>query len=65
MIKGARHAAGNHRGDDFCGMRVVGLPLLAIAGLPNTAAWPWAVASVVVHILYFGLPDRDLSLRRS
>lgn len=33
---------------------LVGLPLLILAGLPNAAAWPWAVASVVVHILYFG-----------
>jgi drug/metabolite transporter (DMT)-like permease len=31
-----------------------GLPLLAFAGLPNAAAWPWAVASVVIHVLYFG-----------
>jgi drug/metabolite transporter (DMT)-like permease len=33
---------------------VVGLPLLAITGLPHAAAWPWAVASVVIHIAYFG-----------
>ncbi len=33
---------------------LVGLPLLAITGLPNAAAWPWAMASVVIHILYFG-----------
>ena len=33
---------------------VVGLPLLAITGLPHAAAWPWAIASVVIHIVYFG-----------
>ena len=33
---------------------VLGIPLLAITGLPNLAAMPWVVASVVVHIAYFG-----------
>ena len=33
---------------------LVGLPLLAITGLPHAAAWPWAVASVAIHIAYFG-----------
>jgi drug/metabolite transporter (DMT)-like permease len=32
---------------------VVGVPLLAWAGLPNAAAWPWVVASIIVHVGYF------------
>jgi len=31
----------------------VGLPLLAVVGLPNVASWPWALASMVIHVLYF------------
>jgi drug/metabolite transporter (DMT)-like permease len=31
----------------------VALPLLPIVGLPAAAAWPWLLASVVLHIGYF------------
>ena len=33
---------------------VVSLALLPITGLPDPAAWPWVIASVVVHLFYFG-----------
>jgi phosphonate utilization associated putative membrane protein len=32
---------------------VVALPLVAWAGLPAPAAWPWLAASVVIHIGYY------------
>ena len=32
---------------------VVGLPLLPVVGLPSLAAWPWVIASIVVHLFYF------------
>jgi drug/metabolite transporter (DMT)-like permease len=32
---------------------LVALPILLFTGLPNMAAWPWVVASAVVHVLYF------------
>lgn len=32
---------------------LVGLPLWPWFGLPNAAAWPWVVASIVVHLFYF------------
>jgi drug/metabolite transporter (DMT)-like permease len=34
-----------------CG--VVALPLLAVAGLPARAAWPWVIASTILHIGYY------------
>jgi hypothetical protein len=32
---------------------LVALILLPFAGLPRAAAWPWLVASVIVHLVYF------------
>lgn len=32
---------------------LVGLPLWPFFGLPNAAAWPWVIASIVVHLFYF------------
>ena len=34
-----------------CGM--IALPALPITGLPKAAAWPWIVASVVIHLGYY------------
>jgi drug/metabolite transporter (DMT)-like permease len=33
---------------------LIGLVLLLITGLPAWAAWPWVIASVLIHIVYFG-----------
>jgi drug/metabolite transporter (DMT)-like permease len=35
------------------GAAAVGLAVLPFVGLPAPAAWPWAVASVVIHLFYF------------
>jgi drug/metabolite transporter (DMT)-like permease len=35
------------------GAGMVALPIVAWAGLPAAAAWPWVTASVVVHLGYF------------
>src|ERR1051326_8086280 len=35
------------------GAGVVAVPIVAWAGLPAAAAWPWVVASVIVHLGYF------------
>ena len=35
------------------GSAVVGLVCLPLAGMPAAAAWPWLIASVVIHLLYF------------
>jgi drug/metabolite transporter (DMT)-like permease len=35
------------------GSGVVALLLLPLVGLPAWAAWPWLIASVVVHLFYF------------
>ncbi|HVG51127.1 MAG TPA: EamA family transporter [Xanthobacteraceae bacterium] len=32
---------------------LVGIVLLALAGLPNNEAWPWVIASSIIHIVYF------------
>lgn len=32
---------------------VVSLALLPVTGLPDPASWPWAAASVIVHLFYF------------
>ena len=32
---------------------IVAVPLLAVAGLPVPAAWPWLAASLVIHIGYY------------
>lgn len=35
------------------GAGLVSLALLPFAGLPPAAAWPWVIASVVIHLFYF------------
>jgi drug/metabolite transporter (DMT)-like permease len=35
------------------GSAVVALVLLPFAGMPASAAWPWLIASAVVHLFYF------------
>ena len=34
------------------------------SGLPAAAAWPWVIASVLIHLVYFAGADRELSRRR-
>ncbi len=35
------------------GAALVSVPLLPLVGLPAVAAWPWVVASVLIHLVYF------------
>lgn len=35
------------------GAALVGLAALPFVGLPANAAWPWVVASVLIHLVYF------------
>ena len=35
------------------GAALVSLMAVPFVGLPNAAAWPWVVASVIIHLLYF------------
>src|SRR5581483_4274548 len=35
------------------GAAVVGLLCLPVTGMPATAAWPWLIASMIVHLFYF------------
>jgi drug/metabolite transporter (DMT)-like permease len=35
------------------GAGVIGLAMLPVTGLPASSAWPWVIASVLVHIVYF------------
>ena len=35
------------------GSAAVALILLPFAGMPDSAAWPWLIASSVVHLFYF------------
>ena len=35
------------------GAALVSAPLLPLVGLPAVAAWPWVVASVLIHLVYF------------
>jgi drug/metabolite transporter (DMT)-like permease len=35
------------------GSAVVGIVCLPLAGIPAVAAWPWLVASVIIHLFYF------------
>ena len=35
------------------GAALVGLVMLAFTGLPENAAWPYVIASVLIHIVYF------------
>jgi drug/metabolite transporter (DMT)-like permease len=32
---------------------VIAAPLLVVVGLPRSAAWPWIVASIVIHLGYY------------
>jgi drug/metabolite transporter (DMT)-like permease len=36
------------------GAGIVSLALVPFVGLPAPAAWPWLIASVVIHLFYFG-----------
>jgi drug/metabolite transporter (DMT)-like permease len=35
------------------GAALVALAALPVTGLPATAAWPWVIASVLIHVVYF------------
>jgi drug/metabolite transporter (DMT)-like permease len=35
------------------GAGMVAVAFLPFVGLPNAAAWPWVIASVVIHLVYF------------
>src|SRR3954468_2454614 len=35
------------------GAAVVGLAALPFTGLPAHAAWPWVIASILIHLVYF------------
>src|SRR5687768_15414704 len=35
------------------GAALVGLAMLPFTGWPASAAWPWVIASVLIHIVYF------------
>jgi drug/metabolite transporter (DMT)-like permease len=35
------------------GSAVVAIPFLPMVGLPFAAAWPWLIASAVIHLFYF------------
>jgi drug/metabolite transporter (DMT)-like permease len=35
------------------GSAVVTLPMLPFVGVPHAAAWPWLIASVIIHLFYF------------
>ena len=35
------------------GAAAVGLAMLPFVGLPASTAWPWAIASVLIHLIYF------------
>ena len=35
------------------GAGVVALPFLPFVGLPPSRAWPWVIASVIIHLAYF------------
>jgi drug/metabolite transporter (DMT)-like permease len=35
------------------GSAVVAIPIVPIVGLPIAAAWPWVIASVLIHLFYF------------
>jgi drug/metabolite transporter (DMT)-like permease len=36
------------------GAALVALVFLPVVGLPAPAAWPWVIASVLIHLFYFG-----------
>jgi drug/metabolite transporter (DMT)-like permease len=35
------------------GSAVVAIPFLPFVGLPLAAAWPWLIASALIHLIYF------------
>jgi drug/metabolite transporter (DMT)-like permease len=35
------------------GSAVVASPMLPFVGVPDMAAWPWLIASIVIHLFYF------------
>ena len=35
------------------GSGIVALAFAPLAGIPASAAWPWLLASVVIHLVYF------------
>ena len=35
------------------GAALCSLVAVPFTGLPNTAAWPWVIASVIIHLMYF------------
>jgi drug/metabolite transporter (DMT)-like permease len=35
------------------GSAVVGIVCLPVAGMPAVAAWPWLIASMIIHLIYF------------
>jgi len=35
------------------GAGVVALPLVPIVGIPTASAWPWLIASVILHLFYY------------
>jgi drug/metabolite transporter (DMT)-like permease len=35
------------------GAALVSLVAVPFSGLPNAAAWPWVIASIIIHLLYF------------
>jgi drug/metabolite transporter (DMT)-like permease len=35
------------------GASIVSLPLVPLVGMPAAAAWPWVIASVIIHLVYF------------
>src|SRR5262245_19729415 len=35
------------------GAALIALPLMLFAGLPAAGAWPWVLASVLIHLFYF------------
>src|SRR2546428_9126626 len=35
------------------GAMLVSAPLIPLVGLPAGASWPWVVASVLIHLVYF------------
>ncbi len=54
------NALAKGRGDPFLtttavsvGAGIVALPVLLAVGLPDAAAWPWIIASLVTHFFYF------------
>ena len=45
------------------GSGIVALVFLPLVGLPAWAAWPWLIASVIIHLVYFAALIEALSYR--